>query len=228
MNNQLFLSKAFLFLLFILFISSTAALAQMQYEEGVWVSYTDFHQVNDIAVGSDEIYIATNGGVLRYHRYRHSWEDPWGVVRGQVSSIDLRASLNVDHLGGNNVAVLTNHGAYQYDITAEYWSPTEHEFSSNDQTDLSNVIFIDSPGFTISGRKYFFHANNTIMDSDLRTFPLGVFADDGWGNWWIAVAGVGVLQLDTHMQRGVLWELGLFGVDVQAIAQGKGWTVLAG
>lgn len=203
--------------------------AQMQYEEGVWVSYTNFHQVNDIAVGIDYIYLATPGGVLRYQRYKHLWDDPWVIVRGLEGSIDLRSAGNVDYLAEtNDVAVLTSRGAFLYDPTAEYWVSTDHTFDAVQQTQLNQAFFIDRPGPTVSGRSFFNQGNEAIMDSDLRRYQLGAFADDGWGNWWISVEGVGVMQMDSRTLRGNLWELGLFGSDVRTLARGQGWTVLAG
>lgn len=209
--------------------------AQLQYEEGVWVSYTDFNQVTDVAVGRDYIYIATKGGVLRYHRYRNRWEDPWVVVRGFEGRVDLRGATNVDYLEETNeVAVAVVRDSlyhYLYDPVARYWmrmEPGEHTFSSPLQVDITDAIFLDLPGWTVSHRTYFLQGKNVIMDSYLRKFYLGVFADDGWGNWWVGIDGIGTLQLDRRSQRGIVWEMGLYSRDVHTLARGEGWTILAG
>ena len=202
---------------------------QLQYGEYVWVSNCNFRQVHDIAVGPQQIYIATGQGVLRYDRYKQVWLDPWVIVRGQEESLDLRSAANVDYLEETDqVAVLTSRGAFLYDPTAQYWTATEHSFAAPEHVQLQQAIFIDSPGQTVSGRHYFQQGENAIMDGELRQHALGAFANDNWGNWWIAVTGVGVLQLDSRMQRGVLWELGLYANDVRAITRGEGWTIVAG
>lgn len=217
-------------ILTVLILISSRAMGQLQYDEGVWVSYTDFQQVTDVAVGRDEIYISTTGGILRYQRYQQRWEDPWVVVRGISQSIDLRGAINVDYLAETDeVAVSTMKGAaYLYDPVSKYWKPTEHDFTVPEMVSTVDIGFLDRPDWTISRRTYFPQGQNTIMDSNLRQYPLTVFADDGWGNWWIGINDVGILQLDTRTKRGTVWELGLYGRDVRALAAGEGWTISAG
>ncbi|MBU0517568.1 hypothetical protein KJ564_01360, partial [bacterium] len=81
---------AVLFLIAVITLNSDCALSQSQYEEGDWISYADFHHPNDIAIGRDVIYVATTGGVLRYHRTKNEWLDPWVIVLGRIESVDLR------------------------------------------------------------------------------------------------------------------------------------------
>ena len=201
----------------------------MQYDENVWVSYCDFRQVTDIAVGRNEVYFASNGGVLHYDRYRRMWRNPWVVVRGLEESVDLRGAVNVDYLPETDqIAVLTPRGAYLYDSIAQFWVPTDHSFAPPQTAQVNQAFFIDLPGQNISGRSYFQQGSNAMMDSDLRRHELGVFADDDWGNRWIGVQGVGVLRLDIRMWRGELWNLGFFGTDVRAIVRGGSWTIFAG
>lgn len=215
--------------IFILLMWSGSVKAQIQYEQGVWVSYTDFHQVNDIVVGRDEIYIATSGGVLRYQRYRHEWLDPWVIGRGAVESVDLRNAVNVDYLPDDNeVAVLTPRGAYVYDYVFKTWRSTEHDFEAPLPANLFEATFLDLPDYTISRRTYFNQGPDTIMDNNLRKFYMTIYADDQWSTLWISLEGVGVIQLDKHTKQATVWELGQYGRDVRAIARGRGWTVLAG
>jgi len=203
--------------------------AQMQYGEYVWTSYSSFRQIYDIVVGPQQVYLATGGGVLHWDRYKQIWLKPWCIVRGLEESIDLRSAVNVDYLEeSNQVAVLTSQGAYLYDPVAQYWTSTDHSFDPPQIADIQAAIFIDLPGQTISGRRYFQQGAGSIMDGELRPHELGAFADDGWGNRWIAVKGVGVLHLDTRMQRGPLWELGFFGNDIRSMSRGEGWFIIAG
>ncbi len=215
------------FILIILFPVNLTC--QTKYEEGDWVSYSDFHQINDIAVGRRKIYIATDGGVLRYDRYKNKWLAPWVVVRGFQYSTDLRYALNVDYLPENDeVAVLTNHGAYYYNPVAKYWKPTSCGFSPAIITDGVDAAFISPPDFLFSRKSYFTHGNDVIMDSNLKKYSYGVTADDEWGGTWVGIDGIGMLQMDRHSKRGTVWELGLTGLDVRSIARGKGWTIFAG
>lgn len=218
-----------LLLCFLLFTLVPAANAQMQFEENVWVSFADFRTVTDIAVGRNEIYFASTGGVLHYDRYRQVWLNPWVIVRGLEESVDLRGAANVDYLSETNqIAVLTLRGAYLYDPIAQFWVPTDHSFDSPQTVQVNQSFFIDLPGQNISKRSYFQQGNDAVMDSDLRRHELSVFADDDWGNRWIGVKSVGVLRLDVRMWRGELWNLGLYGTDVRSIVRGGGWTIFAG
>jgi hypothetical protein len=206
------------------------SLGQLQFDENVWVSYSDFRHVTDVAVGSNYVYIATGGGLLRWDLYKKLWDTPWVVVRGPETSVDLRGAVNVDYLQeSNTVVVLTPRGAYQYNPTAQYWTTAQHEFASpNTGTNLNQAVFINSPGTTITGRSYFLQGGATIMDRELHNHPTEAFAADSWGFWWMGVFGVGVLQIDSRTWQGTMWEAGLFGPDVRALAYGDGWTILGG
>lgn len=232
-NFQKYTRRLFISTYFILVIACLPSFssAQAHYDEGDWVSYADFNQVSEIVVGRDYIYFATIGGILRYHRYRQRWEDPWVVVRGFEAPVDLRWAVNLDYLAETEeVAVLTSHGAFLYNPVAQYWKTTNHAFSPLPAlpADLSEAVFLDLPDYTVSHRTYFLQGQNTIMDSNLKRYPLTMFAEDDWGGWWMAIGGVGILQMDSHTKRGTVWETGLFGRDIQAIARGGGWTILAG
>lgn len=232
MISKKHLTRAFTFLIssfLLLLLTSAKSPGQLKYEEGDWVSYTNFNQVTDIEVGRDFIYLATSGGVLRYHRYRKRWEDPWVVVRGFDGPVDLRSAANVDYIEETDeVAVLTTRGAFLYNPIFKYWVTTEHTFDPVLQADLKDAVFLDLPDYTVSHRTYFLQGDNTIMDSNLLKYSLTVFADDTWGHWWIGLENIGVLMLDIHTKRGTIWELGLYGNDVRSMARGKGWTILSG
>lgn len=223
------LRKYLVFLLLFGFVLSESS-GQLQYDEGDWVSYADFQHVTDIAVGRDEVYFATTGGVLRYHRYKHYWKEPWVIVRGRTESVDLRGATNVDYLPETDeVAVQTIKGyAYLYNPVTKYWKSFDHQFTPPELVDVADVAFIKRPDWAPSRRAYFPQGNNTVMDSNLKKYSLTAYADDGWGTWWIAVIGAGILQLDIQTKRATIWELGLYGRDVRAFARGGGWTIIAG
>jgi hypothetical protein len=202
---------------------------QLKYDEKVWVSFADFRQVTDVAISPKFIYISTSGGVLRWDLYKKVWDSPWVIGRGQVTGIDLRGVLNVDYLSTDDkVAVLTSRGAFLYDPIARYWIPTQHSFTPPVGTEIVQGIFIESPGVTVTGRNYFLQGRNAVMDRELHSHALGPFATDDWGFWWLGVNGVGVLQLDSRMLRATMWEMGLYGTDLRAMARGDGWVILGG
>ncbi len=213
----------------ILLILASQAAGQSQYEEGVWVSYSDFHQVNDIVVGRNEIYIATGGGILRYHRYRKRWLDPWVIGRGEIESVDLRGAVNVDYIPEEDeIAVLTPRGVYIYNYVFKTWRSGEHDFESPAAADFFEATFLRVPDYLVSRRTYFNQGPNTIMDNDLRKYLMTIYAKDPWGTYWIGVENLGVMQMDEHTKQAMIWELGQYGRDVRAIARGKGWTILGG
>jgi hypothetical protein len=204
-------------------------LAQMQFNEGDWVSYDGCQWVSDVAVGRDCVYLAASGGVLRYHLYHREWADPWVVVRGLDKSIDLRNATNVDYLSETDeVAVLTPSGSYVYNPVAEYWKPQDHQYDEPKTITIADAIFLEPPSSLLSGRAFFKQGDNLLMDRDLKKYSLGAYAEDTFGYQWIAVRGVGVMQYDTRSKRGIIWEMGLYGNDVHALTRGQDWTLSAG
>jgi len=214
---------------FLFFPAITPVSAQSQYEEGDWISYDDFHHPNDIAIGQHVIYIATTGGVLRYDRTKGMWLDPWVIVLGRTESVDLRNALNVDYIAeGNDVAVKTTKGAFIYDVSFKYWEPTDHEFADPLVAGTENVAFFSMPDKTISGRSFSRSQANGVMDNKLRQYVFTIYNDDQFGDKWIGIEGVGVMQYNKQINRGTIWELGLTGNDVRAIAFGENWYCFGG
>ena len=52
------------------------------FEEGDWVTYTNFRYVTSVAMDKTVVYFGTTGGVIRYDRYAKKWLDPLTVTDG--------------------------------------------------------------------------------------------------------------------------------------------------
>ncbi|MBU0518888.1 hypothetical protein KJ564_08140, partial [bacterium] len=174
--------------------------------------------------------VATTGGVLRYHRTKNEWLDPWVIVLGRIESVDLRNAYNVDYVQDENaIAVQTNKGTFTYNFTFKNWQPSEHDFEPPlPATEVTNLAFLNMPDYSVSGRSFSRSNEVGIMDNKLRKYGFSIFADDQFGDAWVGIEGVGVLQLNKYSQRGIVWELGLSGSDVRAIAFGENWYCFGG
>ncbi len=66
------------------------------YFPGDWVSYTCTRFVNNLAIGTDQVYFATTGGILRYDVTSGRWLPPWTVSDGLASNVVEAVAYDVD------------------------------------------------------------------------------------------------------------------------------------
>jgi ligand-binding sensor domain-containing protein len=65
------------------------------YQEGDWISYTQCRYVNSIQVAPTLVYIATEGGILRYDFYANEWLFPFTISNGLPDNYILAVALDV-------------------------------------------------------------------------------------------------------------------------------------
>ena len=58
----------------------------VNYEQGDWVSYTDFKYISSIAADQKVVYFGTTGGIIRYDRFADTWLDPLTASGGLPSN----------------------------------------------------------------------------------------------------------------------------------------------
>jgi hypothetical protein len=108
-------------LLFILLFAATA-FAQMPYDIGDWISYTDFHYARAVDAGTHEVFIATSGGILEYELYRQRWDDPIVVGYGLSAPVALDdPQLLLYDEQTYYLWVATRTQLLQYDVNAQLW-----------------------------------------------------------------------------------------------------------
>ncbi|MBL7074913.1 hypothetical protein ISS37_06715 [candidate division KSB1 bacterium] len=107
---------------FVFLASIAIGYAQIQYEEGDWVSYTDSRYLTGVDVGETYVYFAGMVGILRYHRYRNAWDLPFTALRTSIESRPLGGveivayDPDTDYLWGT-----TTQGLVVYDPIRQRW-----------------------------------------------------------------------------------------------------------
>ena len=56
------------------------------FEEGDWVTYTNFRYVTSAAMDQTTVYFATTGGVIRFDKFTKEWLDPLTITDGLPDS----------------------------------------------------------------------------------------------------------------------------------------------
>ncbi|HDL18852.1 MAG TPA: hypothetical protein ENH29_07345 [Bacteroidetes bacterium] len=88
------------------------------YEEGDWISYTQCRHVNSIQAAHDLIYVATEGGILRYDFYAHEWLFPFTISNGLPDNYILAVAFDV---ATNLLWCSTREAVSVYDRGSHIW-----------------------------------------------------------------------------------------------------------
>lgn len=110
----------------LLLIAAPFARAQSSYVPGDWTSYRDFRFARSLDAGTHTLFVATTGGILEYHLYKHRWYDPFVVGYGASKAIALDDPilLNFDE-AQQKLWVATPTELLQYDLGMEQWRITD-------------------------------------------------------------------------------------------------------
>lgn len=211
MRSKTFLS---LFVLPLLVATAMGQSLRSRYEEGDWVSYTDFRYVTSISVGYQDVYFGTTGGVTRYDRYLNRWDAPYTTSDGLSENWIERVAFDP---ATEYVWCLTRSGF------VNYYQPTEKRWHTAPAfpegllaTEPPKVKY---PDF-FTEFQYTFLAEGDeamIQDRNLRTYPLQQSVVDNWDNMWIATWGLNVGVADLRTQRLEMMRFGLIEPNVAAL-----------
>ena len=199
----------------LLFVGSIKAQSlRLRYEEGDWVSYSDFRFVNSISVGYQYIYFGTTGGVTRYDRYLNRWDTPYTKSDGLSENWVKRVAFDPST---EYLWCLTRNGYVNfYHPTERRWN-TAGIFPSGLLT--TNQPPANYPDF-FTEFEYRFIAEGpeaSIQDQNLRTYPVRQSVVDNWDNMWIASWGLNVGVADIRTQRLKMLRFGLAEPNVAAM-----------
>ena len=187
---------------------------RLRYEEGDWVSYTDFRYVTSISVGPQYVYFGTTGGITRYDRYLNRWDTPYTTSDGLSESWIARVAFDP---ASQYLWCQTRNGFI------DFYQPTEKQWhrAGSPPPDL---LFQDPPALIypdfFTEFEYTFLANGpeaSIQDRNLRTYPVQVSAVDGWDNMWIGTWGLNAGKGDIRTQRLQMLRFGLIESSVAAM-----------
>ena len=193
---------------------SFGQVARLHYEEGDWVSYTDFRYINSISVGPQYIYFGTTGGITRYDRYLHRWDTPYTTSDGLSESWIER----VFHDPSDQYIWCQTRTGY-----FNYHHPTEKRWYVS--TVPPSGILQEPPQVTypdfFTDFEYTFLTQGheaSIQDQNLRAFSLRSTVVDNWNTMWIGTWGLNAGVGDLYTQRLKLLRFGLIEPNVSAMA----------
>lgn len=191
--------------------SASGQSAKLRYEEGDWVSYTDFRYVNSISVGYQYIFFGTTGGLTRYDRYLNRWDNPYTTSDGLPENWIERVAFDP---ATEYVWCLTRSGF------VNYYQPTEKRWHTA-STFPNSLLFTETPRVEypdfFTEFEYTFFTEGSIQDRNLRTYTLSQSVVDNWDNMWIATWGLNVGKADLRTQRLKMMRFGLIEPNVAAM-----------
>lgn len=182
------------------------------------VNYSDFSNVRSIAVGFDYVYFGTTGGIIRYHIADREWGIPLTGIDGLegLDIFEVQVSSDDEYIWAR-----TEFGIYEYRGIADYWMPVGEIPPSTNI--ISRHVAPDPLYFPPEGFNYM--SDGYLIDFEGRRFPVTDVVDDGWGNFWIGIWGLGAARARTANFHIELLPYGLRqeAVTTMVLDDGKLW-----
>ncbi|MFH2056276.1 MAG: hypothetical protein ABIJ61_09990 [bacterium] len=182
------------------------------YHPDDWVSYTNSRYVNDIALGFNVVYFATNGGILRYNTFQERWLDPLTLSSGMPESNVRR--IAVDRM--------TDEIWIETSLTDAYWNPTFEEWYQNEPfpTDIARSQRPSPDGFPqlFVDHGYNYLPGGGVIGRDLLDYQINVTLADDADVIWVGIWGLGAGRVDLRRLDLALLPFGPYDEDAAAVA----------
>lgn len=184
------------------------------------VTYSDFQYIRYIASSMSHIYFATTGGITRYNKLDHHWEEP------------LTSSIGIDHSDiiriwsdefDKKLYASTTVDSYEYDILFDKWFP----IASIPSLDIQ-YRHINAPDIMYLPGEFNYTQRNAIIDPEGRDFQMTDLVDDLDGNMWVGTWGYGAGVSTTTSNVVDFLPFGLLQKRVDAIDNYNGELWLGG
>jgi hypothetical protein len=187
------------------------------FQEGDWVTFTNFRFVTSAATDQNVVYFGTTNGVTRYDRFTKRWLDPMTATDGLPSS--YIENVGYDPSDGRLYAQ-TRLGAVYYQPTFRQWYSTAEfplELARNDFNPGSLGILITEFGYT--------YQTGRLTDMNFRSFQLTGGVDDGFDHLFVGAWGLGTVVINPRYGELKRNPFGLYTEDASAIVRidGKFW-----
>ncbi|MBN2011079.1 hypothetical protein JW960_17155 [candidate division KSB1 bacterium] len=134
------MNKTIRYLLCVLFLSSCTLITMFgdsfaqksrtnqKYKIDDWTGYTTTRLVRHVDVGTEYVYGATSGGIIRYDYYARKWKSPWTIADGLPTNDCYIVAFDESTY---YVWCATSEGISCYSPTFEWWE----NYSCNSQID---------------------------------------------------------------------------------------------
>jgi len=130
----------------------------VHYEPDDWITYSMTRWVSSLAVGSEYIYAATSGGIIRYNLYSNKWEHPWTISDGLPDNFIISVAFDVNT---NFVWCSTHEGISVYRSSWRKWENIfKDEFGLSPADDVVSIGFEDRYVWLESKNGEYFRSEN--------------------------------------------------------------------
>ena len=181
------------------------------FEEGDWVTFTDFRYVTSAATDQTIVYFGTTGGVIRYDIFAKKWMEPLTVTDGIPNE-------RVDDIAydpeWDRIWVKTPSGDAYYDRTLERWylgGEFPSRYAHND-FNAANFSLLNT-GFG------YFYQDGYISDRYGRSYMLTRGAADNFDNLFVGTWGLGPVRINTRYNDLELLRYGPYDYDISNVVR---------
>ncbi len=181
------------------------------FEEGDWVTYTNFRYVTSVAMDQTIVYFGTTGGVIRYDRYAKKWLEPLTVTDGIPDEWIDNIAYDPDW---DRIWVTTPDGNAYYQPTFQKWyrgGDFPFELAHND---------FDPRAFPLLNTEFgYSYQDGRLMDFNMQEFPLTRGADDGYDDLFIGTWGMGPVVINTRYRDLTIMPYGPYSANISTIVK---------
>jgi ligand-binding sensor domain-containing protein len=181
------------------------------FEEGDWVTFTNFRNVTSAATDQTIVYFGTTGGVIRYDIFAKKWLEPLTVTDGLPNE-------RVDNIAydpeWDRIWVETPSGNAYYDPTLERWyfgGDFPSQYARNDY---------NSANFSLLNTRFgYFYQDGYLSDRFGRRYMLTHGIADNFDNLFVGTWGMGPVRINTRYNDLDLLPYGPYDYDISNVVK---------
>lgn len=181
------------------------------FEEGDWVTFTDFRYVTSVAISQSVVYFGTTGGIIRYDRYAGKWLDPLTVTDGIPSAWIDNIAFDPDW---DRIWVTTPDGNAYYQPIFKRWyrgGDFPIELVHND---------FDAKVYPLLNTEFgYSYQEGRLMDFNMQEFPLTRGVNDGYDSLFVGTWGMGPVVINTRYRDVSIIPYGPYSANISTIVK---------
>jgi hypothetical protein len=179
------------------------------FQEGDWVTYTNFRFVTSATLDQTTIYFGTTNGVTRYDRFINSWLEPLTVADGIPHPYIENIAYDPNQ---DRIHVLTGLGPAYYQKTFRQWYPATgfpYDLARNDLNPSALGMLTTEFGYV--------YQNGRLTDMNFRSYQLTRGVNDGFDHFFVGAWGLSAAVINTRYGDLKLLPFGLYTEDASAL-----------
>lgn len=181
------------------------------FEEGDWVTYTNFRYVTAVAMDQTIVYFGTTGGIIRYDRFAKKWLDPLTVTDGIPNGWIDNIAYDPDW---DRIWVATPDGNAYYQPIFKTW------YRGGDfPVELAHNDF-DAEAFPLLHTEFgYSYQDGRLMDFNMQEFPLTRGAEDDYDNLFVGTWGMGPAIINTRYRDLNIMPYGPYSANISTVVK---------